>query len=138
MTARNEAVFIPLAEVRTSLTAQVDAFGRSLQANGRSKNTVSAYRRDLLFVARTLDSLRPAVVLGDVTRGLLDAALADPTILHTSTGERSPASLHRLKAAVKMFFAWAAENGLAAENPARGIRLKRLPRKPPMFLTLSE
>ena len=138
MTARNEAVIIRLAEVRTSLMAQVDAFCLSLQANGRSKNTVSAYRRDLLLVARTLESLRPTVALADVTRGLLDAALAEPAILHTRTSERSPASLHRLKAAVKMFFAWAAENGLTAENPARGIRLKRLPRKPPVFLTLSE
>ena len=138
MTARNEAAIIPLAEVRSPLAEHVDAFCRSLQANGRSKNTVSAYRRDLLLVARTLESQRPAVVLADVTPGLLDAALAEPAILNTRTGERSPASLHRLKAAVKMFFAWAAENGLAAENPARGIRLKRLPRKPPVFLTLSE
>ena len=138
MTARSEATIIPLAEVRTPLADHVDAFCRSLQANGRSRNTVSAYRRDLLLVARTLESLCSAVVLADVTPGLLDAVLAEPAILNTRTGERSPASLHRLKAAVKMFFAWAAENGLAAENPARGIRLKRLSRKPPVFLTLSE
>lgn len=138
MTTMSEATIIPLAEDRTPLGAHVDAFCLHLQASGRSKNTVSAYRRDLLLMVRTLESLRPAATMGDLTRGLLDEALADPDIQHTRSGQRSQASLHRFKAAVKKFFAWATGNGLVAENPARGIRLKRLPRKPPVFLTLSE
>ncbi len=136
MTPR-EATIIQLAE-GPALGDHVEAFCRRLLASGRSKNTISAYRRDLLLVARTLETLRPGVDLAGVTPGLLDEALASPAILHTRAGERSAASLHRLKAAVKGFFGWATESGLLADNPARGLRLKRLARKPPVFLTLAE
>jgi integrase/recombinase XerC len=54
------------------------------------------------------------------------------------SSQRSAASLHRLKAAVKAFFAWARDTGIVAEDLARGVRLKRLPRKPPSFLTQAE
>ena len=138
MTPPNEAAIIELRGARPSLPAEVEAFCRHLQAASRSANTINAYRRDLLLVARILESLRPALALADVTPGLLDEALAQPAVLHTRTGDRSAASIHRLKAAVKAFFAWAAEQGLVTENPALKLRLKRLPRKPPVFLTQPE
>jgi integrase/recombinase XerC len=43
-----------------------------------------------------------------------------------------------MKAAVRSFFAWAMEADLINDNPARLIRMHRLPRKPPGFLTASE
>jgi integrase/recombinase XerC len=137
-TSNDAATIVEIAPRPIALGDHVDAFCRRLQAQGRSANTISAYRRDLLLVARSLASLHPGVGLGGLTPGLLDDALAAPAIARTATGPRSPASLHRLKAAAKMFFAWAMESGMAAENPARGIRLKRLPRKPPVFLTQAE
>ena len=51
---------------------------------------------------------------------------------------RSAASLHRMKAAVRAFFAWAVEAGVVDDNPARSIRMHRLPRKLPVFLTAAE
>jgi len=39
---------------------------------------------------------------------------------------------------VRSFFAWAEETGLVAENPARSVTLRRLPRTPPVFLTEAE
>ena len=39
---------------------------------------------------------------------------------------------------VRSFFAWAEETGQVAENPARSVTLRRLPRTPPRFLTEAE
>lgn len=149
MPAGHNAEVIALAGTHAPLDASIETFCRSLLAGGRSRHTIRAYHRDLLRVSRTLESLHPGLALADVTPGLLDAALAEPAMLLvrpkpngeggcTQNGQRSPASLHRLKAAVKAFFAWAARTGHVAENPALGIRMKRLPRKPPVFLTQAE
>jgi integrase/recombinase XerC len=43
-----------------------------------------------------------------------------------------------MKAAVRAFFAWAVEAGVVEDNPARSIRMHRLPRKLPVFLTTAE
>jgi integrase/recombinase XerC len=43
-----------------------------------------------------------------------------------------------MKAAVRAFFAWASEAGVVDDNPARSIRMHRLPRKLPVFLTTAE
>ena len=138
MTASSNAAIIPLAPRRTRPEDHLEAFLTKLTVDSRSKHTVSAYQRDLARVFETLESLRPVLTISDVTPGLLDQALAAPAIVNTARGQRSAASLHRLKAAVKAFFAWARDNGLVVENPARSLRLKRLPRKPPSFLTQTE
>ncbi len=138
MPGSSSAAIIPLAPRRTPLTGHLEAFLTKLAVDGRSKHTISAYRRDLARVFDTLESLRPALSIADVTPGLLDQALAAPAIVNTARGQRSAASLHRLKAAVKAFFAWARDTDLVAQDPARGVRLKRLPRKPPSFLTQAE
>ena len=117
----------------------IDAFGQALLAEGRSPKTISAYRRDLLRVAGAIRSLRPGCVPASVTPTLLEQALARPEVLTTERDQpRSPASLHRLKAAVKAFFSWAARSGMIAEDPGRAIRLHRLARKPPRFLSPAE
>lgn len=122
-----------------SLERAVLAFGRRLEAEGRSPNTVSAYLRDLRTLAGVLAARRPGLTLERVTSTMLDEALTDPAVTTTPDGTpRSAASLHRFKAAVRSFFAWAEETGLVAENPARSVTLRRLPRTPPVFLTEAE
>jgi integrase/recombinase XerC len=117
----------------------VEAFGRRLAADGRSPNTISAYLRDLKCFAGVLIARHPGVTTGQVTPGMLDEALTAPTVLRTvSNTPRSPASLHRFKAAVRSFFTWLAETGQASENPARSVTLRRVPRTPPSFLTEAE
>ena len=121
------------------LERAVLAFGRRLEAEGRSPNTVSAYLRDLRTLAGVLAARRPGLTLERVTSTMLDEALTDPAVTTTPDGtQRSAASLHRFKAAVRSFFAWAEETGLVAENPARSVTLHRLPRTPPVFLTEAE
>ena len=70
---------------------------------------------------------------------MIDEALTSPAVVNSAAGTpRAPASLHRFKAAVRSFFAWAEETGQVAENPARSVTLRRLPRTTPTFLTEAE
>jgi len=117
----------------------IRTFGRRLEADGRSPHTVSAYQRDLRKFARVLTSIQPGCSLDQVTPAMLDMVLTDPAVSETPSGvPRSAASLHRFKAAVRSFFAWAEESGLIPENPARSVGMRRLPRTPPVFLTEAE
>jgi len=117
----------------------IQTFGRRLEAHGRSPNTVSAYLQDLRTLAKVLTSICPDLSMDQVTPGILDKVLTDPTVTETAGGApRSAASRHRFKAAVRSFFAWAEETGLVPENPARSVTMRRLPRTLPVFLTEAE
>ena len=120
------------------LTGATEAFCARLSAEGRSPATIAAYRRDLALVARVAGELAPGIVCREVTVGLLDQVFSDGAVTESERGPRSAASLHRMKAAVRAFFAWAAEAGVVGDNPARSIRMHRLPRKLPVFLTTAE
>ena len=121
------------------LEQAVEAFGRRLAAEGRSPNTISAYLRDLRLLTATLSKRYPALCPDGVTSAMLDEALTSPAVATSATGAaRSAASLHRFKAAVRSFFAWAEDTGQVAENPARSVTLRRLPRNTPSFLTEAE
>jgi integrase/recombinase XerC len=120
------------------LTGAIEAFCARLSAEGRSPATIAAYRRDLALVARVAGELAPGIVCRAVTAGLLDKVFSAGAVTESGRGPRSAASLHRMKAAVRAFFAWAVEAGVVDDNPARSIRMHRLPRKLPVFLTTAE
>ncbi len=121
------------------LEQAVEAFGRRLAAEGRCPNTISAYSRDLRQLSTVLSERHPGLTLDRVTSALIDEALTSPAVVNSAAGApRAPASLHRFKAAVRSFFAWAEETGQVAENPARSVTLRRLPRTTPTFLTEAE
>jgi integrase/recombinase XerC len=120
------------------LTGATEAFCARLSAEGRSPATIAAYRRDLVLVARVADELAPGIVCRAITAGLLDQVFSAGAVIESERGPRSAASLHRMKAAVRAFFAWAVEAGVVDDNPARSIRMHRLPRKLPVFLTTAE
>ena len=120
------------------LTGATEAFCARLSAEGRSPATIAAYRRDLALVARVAGELAPGIVCRAVTAGLLDKVFSAGAVTESGRGPRSAASLHRMKAAVRAFFAWAVEAGVVDDNPARSIRMHRLPRKLPVFLTTAE
>ena len=120
------------------LTGATEAFCVRLSAEGRSPATIAAYRRDLALVARVAGELAPGIACREVTAGLLDQVFSAGAVTESERGPRSAASLHRMKAAVRAFFAWAVEAGVVEDNPARSIRMHRLPRKLPVFLTTAE
>lgn len=121
---------------QTELTAEaaIAAFCSHLSAESRAEGTIAAYKRDLCLVARVAGLSRCA----DVTPILLDRAFSSDEVLQCPKGARSPASLHRMKAAVRSFFGWTSDMGITPDNPARSLRMKRLPQKPPVFLTGGE
>jgi integrase/recombinase XerC len=118
--------------------AELAAFCARLFADSRSQATITAYRRDLATVARALARVAPATTLCRITPAILNAIFTNEEILTANGKPRSAAALHRMKAALRTFFAWALDTGLIADNPARTLKTQRLTRKPPRFLTMAE
>ncbi|MEI7832020.1 MAG: tyrosine-type recombinase/integrase [bacterium] len=114
-------------------------FQAAQRAQGRSEKTRVAYGRELRLLAGVLLQRTPTLQPAEVTVNLLSITMADEAIMSTCRGTpRSPASLHRLKAATQGFFTWACHSGYITENPARQLQTQRLHRKPPAFLTDAE
>jgi integrase/recombinase XerC len=110
-----------------------------LEADGRAAGTIRAYARDLATVAGVLGRRFPALPLAAITPAVLDEVLADADVTTTRDGRpRSPASTQRLKAAVRSFFTWTEAMEWTASNPARLVRIRKVARKPPRFLTAKE
>jgi integrase/recombinase XerC len=90
-------------------------------------------------MANALMMRHPGIELKGVTSAMIDGALTSPEVMQSAKGgTRSRASMHRFRAAIRSFFAWAEQNGLVRVNPAASLILHRLPRTPPRFLTETE
>jgi len=121
-----------------TLADAIEAFRAKLEADGRSPLTVDAYCRDLRLLARVLVRIAGIDCVA-VDAGVLNLALGDSEVLCDAKGTpKAPATIHRLKAATKGFFAWLLDEGSIASDPARKVRLNRLPRGTPAFLTETE
>ena len=124
---------------RSTIANAVEAFGSKLVAEGRSVHTISAYVFDLTSFVDVLENRHPGISLTDVTYAFIDEVLMSPDVIQSSWGNtRSPASINRFKAAIRSFFKWAEQIGRIHENPARNIKLHRLPPRLPRFLTDAE
>ena len=113
-----------------SVSARAESFLAELALRRRlSPHTVAAYRRDLEFLARAAKDAPPSAVSAETLRRALarDAALG-----------KHPATAARRLSAWRVFFDHLVENGLAAANPARGLRPPKRPARLPKALTPDE
>ncbi len=105
---------------------------------GVSKNTLEAYRRDLLRYASYLR-----------TRGVSDAILADESVIagfigHLSATEFAegrryrPSSVARALAAVRTFHGFLLREGDTDVNPAQGVTRPKVPRNLPRPLAVAD
>lgn len=109
----------------------LDEYRAHLEARGSSRHTIRGYCRDLGGV---LAELR------EVTAPALLEALTSTRVTRCPDGvtPKSPAAQNRCRAAVRAFFGWAESTGRLDVNPARHVRLQRVTRTPPAFLTDAE
>jgi len=106
----------------------VESYLLHLEAQGRSANTITAYRSDLLRLSRALDVSQ----VGEVQRADLDKFASSCRRL------LAPATANRIISSVRGFFAWAADNGLASADPAIRLKTKTVVNQDREFLSIAQ
>lgn len=105
-------------------------FVTHLQERDRSPNTIAAYRRDVTgFFAWLEDKVGEPVALAAVTP--FDVQKYRDTLVEAG---RSPATLNRKLAALRAFFKWAVQQGLASSNPVAEVQGTRYEQRRPKAL----
>ena len=107
-----------------------DAFGDYLRLElARSEHTQRAYLGDLAGLFDAMAALG-AVRLQDVGIADLRGWLADQRL-----DGRSPATLQRRSASIRVFWRWARHTGLVEHDPAAALKAGRVPRRLPATLS---
>ena len=115
-----------------NLTTAISQFLTRLEAEGKSPNTISCYRRDL----KTLATFAGDIPAANITEDLLAHFLLSDAVTKTHTGApRSQASTGRIKACLKSFGRFVASVGATGRDPATWIKVKRHQRSAPRYLT---
>lgn len=121
-----------LAEAMTRVDAVVaDYLGHIRVERGLAANTVAAYRRDLMRWSAFLSD-RDIEEIADVTPVEVDE------FARQLSEELAPASAARTVVAVRMLHAFALEEQLISENPARGVAPPSPPQRLPKALGVDE
>lgn len=97
-----------------------------------SDNTAAAYTRDLCKLSAYVHSM-----------GMDDFEQVDMGVLQTYLHElevqgRKAATISRVIASMKAFFAWQYGQGLRADDPAKGLKPPRIEKKPPEILSQAQ
>jgi len=101
---------------------------------GLSRNTLEAYRSDLLQFGRFLHRRRVAAL--DVSGVQLDDFLAE--LAGSAGGSASPATIHRKAACLRSFYRHLRRDGLLDTDPTASIAAPRRSRRLPQVLTRGE
>ena len=118
-----------------NLTAAISQFLTRLEAEDKSPNTISCYRRDL----RSLAAFAGDIPTDEITEDLLAHFLLSDAVTKTHTGApRGQASTGRIKACLKSFGRFVASVGATGRDPATWIKVKRHQRSAPRYLTPQE
>jgi integrase/recombinase XerD len=116
-----EALPLEVEELLTWLAAE----------RGRSRNTITAYRRDLRRYCRWLAERGRA--LGEVAE-----ADVEDHVAHLRGEGRAPASVARALVAVRSLHRFLAEEGMQDSDPAAAVERPRVPRGLPKAITEDE
>jgi len=98
---------------RSSLRAAADEFDRAMLIKGFTDNTIAAFRADLRILIHYLGAGRP---IGDIAAKDLNDFLA--YLLRERGRPCNPKSYARRLTTLKVFFAWLADVGARASDPA--------------------
>ncbi len=115
------------------LPALLQDFGQYLKdERGAAPNTLASYLRDLEQFSDWLQS-QGLEDLSHVTSGTVKRYAA-----WLEGAGKSPATVTRCLASVRCLCRWLCRNGLRTDNPAEGIRTKKVEKKSPCILTSQE
>ena len=115
----------------SGLAAHAEEFLRRLSQERRlSPRTVSAYRGDLHLLLQKAEE--------DGGRGAMQPRDIRRWLMAERARKISPTSIARRLSAWRMFFDYLTRNGVAASNPARGIRPPKKAARLPRALTPDE
>jgi integrase/recombinase XerC len=99
---------------------------------GCSPRTITGYRSDLAILAQLA---RADASGSEPAWSAIDERTLRSWIATESRAGRTPGSIARRLSAWRGFYDWLAAQGLAAANPARGVRAPRAPRRLPKALS---
>ena len=112
---------------------EIDAFISYMREQKQiSDNTAAAYTRDLCKLAEYVCGMGVDDFV-QVDTGILQA------YLHGLEAQgRKAATVSRVIASMKAFFAWQLGEGLRADDPAKGLKPPKIEKKPPEILTQAQ
>jgi site-specific recombinase XerD len=111
----------------------IDSFEISLRAANRAPRTITQYvEESLAQFRRWMAEHEPDVAPSQITRQHVESYLAE------IASTRSASTAQTRHKAVRLFFAWAAEEGEVATNPAANVRRPIVPEQPVPVLTDDE
>lgn len=112
---------------------EIDAFISYMREQKQiSDNTAAAYTRDLCKLAEYACGMGVDDFV-QVDTGILQAYLHG-----LETQGRKAATISRVIASMKAFFAWQLGEGLRTDDPAKGLKPPKIEKKPPEILTQAQ
>lgn len=126
------------------LTEAIEALAIATQANGRSPETVKAYRRKLKPLVRFLDDVPvDEITTHDIRRyivHMMDSSTlyADHPMHKEREGSLSPSTIASRTRAVKRLFNWLEEEGVLEVNPTRRVKTPRPKQGKPKAIAMDD
>lgn len=116
-----------------TLNDLIDSFEISLRAANRAPRTITQYvDESLAQFRRWMAEHEPDVAPSEITRQHVESYLAE------IASTRSASTAQTRHKALRLFFAWAAEEGEVASNPTANVRRPIVPEQPVPILTDDE
>ena len=104
----------------------VETFRTQLQANQRSRHTVSSYMRDIAMLRGWLEREKRPLNVEIITPSTLLQFAVSPACTHKEDGRpRLPSSVDKVKMSVRAFFGFLFEAALINRNPALVLKYRR-------------